>query len=165
MSVRDVVFTAWWVLDRVGWWGYLEIAVTLSLFQRHVLLPFLLLLLFLLLQHVHEGVKLVDVLLVNGQFLRQRVLPSAGGKKNNKPVRPSRRLFCDCNRGGLRYQVFGHGLGADVQREARQLRGVLEFPVERAQIHGEQVVLGEGRTLRRTGRQNRGGLVMNSTAD
>lgn len=140
----------------------------LSLFQRHVLLPFLLLLLFLLLQHVHEGVKLVNVLLVNGQFLRQRVLPSARGKNKQAgetfaPV--TRGLFCDCNRGGLRYQVFGHGLGADVQREARQLRGVLEFPVERAQIHGEQVVLGEGRTLRCTGRQNRGGLVMNSTAD
>lgn len=51
--------------------------------------------------------------------------------------------------GGLSYQVFGHGLGADVQREARQLRRVLEFPVKRSQIHGEQVVLGEGRTLRR----------------
>lgn len=57
--------------------------------------------------------------------------------------------------GGLRYQVFGHGLGADVQREARQLRRVLEFPVKRAQVHGEQVVLGEGRTLQRTGGRSR----------
>lgn len=66
--------------------------------------------------------------------------------------------------GGLRYQVFGHGLGADVQREARQLRRVLEFSVERAEIHGEQVVLGEGWTLRSAGGQSREGLVLKSPA-
>lgn len=138
-------------------------SVYLSLFQCHVLLLFLLL---LLLQHVHKGVKLVDVLLVNGQFLWQRVLPSAGEKSQTGEtfVPVTHWLFFDWNRRGLHYQVFGHGLGADVQREARQLRGVLEFPVERAQIHGEQVVLGEGRTLQRTGGQNRRGLVVNSKA-
>lgn len=46
------------------------------------------------------------------------------------------------------HQVVGHGLGADVERQAGQLGGVLELSVERAQVHRQEVVLGEGRTLR-----------------
>lgn len=47
------------------------------------------------------------------------------------------------------YQIVGHRLRADVQREAGQLRRVLELPVERAQVHRQKVVLGEGWTLQR----------------
>ena len=46
------------------------------------------------------------------------------------------------------YQVVGHGLGADVQRQTGQLRRVLELSVEGAEVHGQQVVFGEGRFLR-----------------
>ena len=46
------------------------------------------------------------------------------------------------------HQVVCHGLGADVQGQAGQLGGVLELSVEGAQVHGQEVVFGEGRFLR-----------------
>ncbi|KAG9352161.1 hypothetical protein JZ751_020574 [Albula glossodonta] len=40
-------------------------------------------------------------------------------------------------------QVLSHRLGADVDGETGQLRGVLELSVECSQVHGKEVVLGK----------------------
>lgn len=103
-----------------------------------------------LLEHVHEGVELVDVLLVNGQFLWQWVLQTQWKTGETLGL----LTYCWCfflfkqlKYGRCGYQVFGHGLRADVQWGARQLRRVLKFSVECTQIHRKKVVLGEGWTL------------------
>lgn len=102
----------------------------------------LLLVFFTLLEHVHKRVELVDVLLVDAQLLRERVLRGENERSESGGKRTLRGTE------NAAHQVVGHGLGADVERQAGQLGGVLELSVERAQVHRQEVVLGEGRTLR-----------------